>query len=167
MCLVSISYLSMQYVYCTFTVLPAVSALRQTHALLKHQRFNRKTHGFRTFSRFGLHVWNNVPRDIRLLSLLSKANSRHFYSPNISVKQYCLSLLSVCLIRARARACVCVCVCVWGGGSVGGCGCVRVCVRVRACVRDALTNIGGSALAQRVCGLGKDQWHYGVGGLPK
>ena len=83
----------------------------------------------------------HAPRDVRLLSLLSKANSRHFYSPNISVKQHCLSLLSVCII------------------------CVRACVFV--CARRADKYWGGSKLAQRVYGLSKDQWHYGVGGLPK
>ena len=29
--------------------------------MLKIQRFNRKTHGFRTFSHFGPHIWNNLP----------------------------------------------------------------------------------------------------------
>ena len=33
--------------------------------MLKFQRFNRKTHGFRTFSHFGPHIWNNLPQDIR------------------------------------------------------------------------------------------------------
>ena len=33
--------------------------------MLKIQRFNRKTHGFRTFSHFGPHIWNNLPQDIR------------------------------------------------------------------------------------------------------
>ena len=82
--------------------------------MLKIQRFNRKTHGFRTFLHFGPHIWNNLPQDIRLLSLPSKSNSRHFSSQNISVKPHCPSLLSVCT--------VCVCVC--------ACACVRACVRV-------------------------------------
>ena len=52
-----------------------------------------------------------------LLSLPSKANSRHFSSQNISVKSHCPSLLSVCYsvcacVRACVRACVCVCVCI-------------------------------------------------------
>ena len=29
--------------------------------MLKIQRFNRKTHGFRTFSHFGRYIWNNLP----------------------------------------------------------------------------------------------------------
>ena len=35
-----------------------------TH-MLKLQRFNLKTHGFRTFSHFGPHIWSNLPQDIR------------------------------------------------------------------------------------------------------
>ena len=73
--------------------------------MLKIQRFNRKTHGFRTFSHFGPHIWNNLPLDIRHSLLLQKP-TRHFSSQNISVKPHCLSLLSVCV-------CVCVCVCVY------------------------------------------------------
>ena len=42
-----------------------------------------------------------------LLSLPSKANSRHFSSQNISAKQHCPSPLSVCTM------CVCVCVCIF------------------------------------------------------
>ena len=47
----------------TFTVLPALSALRASSdtRMLRLQRFNRKTHGFRTFSHFGCHMWNNLP----------------------------------------------------------------------------------------------------------
>ena len=58
-----------------------------------------------------------------LLSLPSKASSRHFSSQNIPVKPHCPSFLSVCTV------CGCVCVCVRA--------CVRACVRVcaRACVR--------------------------------
>ena len=39
--------------------------------MLKIQRFNRKTHGFRTFSHFGPHIWNNLPQDIRHSATLS------------------------------------------------------------------------------------------------
>ena len=31
--------------------------------MLELQRFNRKTHGFRTSSHFGSHIWNNLPQD--------------------------------------------------------------------------------------------------------
>ena len=33
--------------------------------MLKIQRFNRKIHGFRTFSHFGPHICNNLLHDIR------------------------------------------------------------------------------------------------------
>ena len=50
--------------------------------MLKIQHFNHKTHGFCTFSHFASHIWNNLSQDIRrvLLSLPSKASSRHFSS---------------------------------------------------------------------------------------
>ena len=93
--------------------------------ILKIQWFNRKTLGFRTFSHFGPHIWNNLPKDIRRLSLPSKVNSRHFSSRNISVKLHCPSLPSVCTMCE----CVCVCVCVRACARV-----VCVCACVRACV---------------------------------
>ena len=39
--------------------------------MFKLQRFNRKTHGFHTFSHFGPHIWNNLPQDIRHSATLS------------------------------------------------------------------------------------------------
>ena len=50
---------------------PLFSALRQTHAC-----FNHKTHGFRTFSHFGPHSWNNLPQDIRHSATLSSFKSK-------------------------------------------------------------------------------------------
>ena len=44
--------------------------------MLKLQRFNRKTHGFRTFSNFGPHIWNNLPQDIRHSATLSSFESQ-------------------------------------------------------------------------------------------
>ena len=44
--------------------------------MLKIQRFNRKTHGFRTFSHFGPHIWNNLPQDIRHSATLSSFKSQ-------------------------------------------------------------------------------------------
>ena len=44
--------------------------------MLKLQRFNRKTHGFRTFSHFGPHIWNNLPQDIRQSATLSSFKSK-------------------------------------------------------------------------------------------
>ena len=50
--------------------------------MLKLQRFNRKTHGFHTFSHFGPHIWNNLPQDIRhsatLFSFKSKLKTFFF-----------------------------------------------------------------------------------------
>ena len=58
--------------------------------ILKIQRFNHKTHGFRIFSHFG--TWaptsgriSPKTSGILILFLPSKANSRHFSSHNISV----------------------------------------------------------------------------------
>ena len=88
---------------------------------LKIQHFNCKTHGFRIFSHFGPHIWNNLPPRHQALcySLPSKANSRHFSSPNISVKPHCPSLLSVCTVCVCVCMHVCVCVC---------CVCVCMCI---------------------------------------
>ena len=44
--------------------------------MVKIQRFNRKTHGFRTFSHFGPHIWNNFPQDIRHSATLSSFKSQ-------------------------------------------------------------------------------------------
>ena len=41
-----------------------------TH-MLKIQQYKRKTHGFRTFSCFGPHIWNSLPQDLRHCSTLS------------------------------------------------------------------------------------------------
>ena len=89
--------------------------------MLKIQRFNHKPHCFLTFSHSGPHIWNNLPQAIRLLllSLPSKANSRHFSSQNIAVKPHCLH-------SCQFVQCVCVCVCV--------CVCLCVCVCVYVCV---------------------------------
>ena len=43
--------------------------------LLKLQRFKRKTHGFRTFSQFGPHVWN-MQSPLRHQATLSSFKSR-------------------------------------------------------------------------------------------
>ena len=41
----------------------SVRSSSDTH-MLKLQRFNRKTHGLRTWSHFGPHIRNNLPQDI-------------------------------------------------------------------------------------------------------
>ena len=68
-----------------------------------------------------------------LLSLPSKANSRHFSSQNISVKPHYPSILSVCTVY------VCVCVC------------VRARARVRACVRACVCVCVSSILFKNPC----------------
>ena len=32
--------------------------------MLEIQQYKRKTHGFRTFSCFGPHIWNSLPQDL-------------------------------------------------------------------------------------------------------
>ena len=44
-------------------------------SMFKIQRFNCKTHGFRTFSLFGPHIWSNLPQDIRHSATLSSFKS--------------------------------------------------------------------------------------------
>ena len=76
--------------------------------MLKIQQYKRKTHGFRTISCFGPHIWNSLPQDLRHCSTLSsfKAKLKTFlfsqsFHPNY---QYPVS--------ATVLVCVCVCVCV-------------------------------------------------------
>ena len=38
--------------------------------MLEIQQHKRKTHGFRTFSCFGPHIWNSLPQDLRHCSTL-------------------------------------------------------------------------------------------------
>ena len=58
--------------YWTFTVLPALSGRSSSDTrMLKLQRFNRKTHGFRTFSHFVPHIRNNLPQDRHSATLSS------------------------------------------------------------------------------------------------
>ena len=62
--------------------------------MLKIQQYKRKTHGFRTFSCFGPHIWNSLPQDLRhcstLLSFKAKLKTSAFHSifipTNISTK---------------------------------------------------------------------------------
>ena len=44
--------------------------------MLKIQRSIRKTHGSRTFSHFGPHIWNNLPQDFRHSAILSSCRSQ-------------------------------------------------------------------------------------------
>ena len=44
--------------------------------LLTIQQYKRKTHGFRTFSCFGPHIWNSIPQDLRHCSTLSSFKAK-------------------------------------------------------------------------------------------
>ena len=44
--------------------------------MLEIQHYKRKTHGFRTFSCFGLHIWNSLPQDLRHCSTLSSFKAK-------------------------------------------------------------------------------------------
>ena len=44
--------------------------------MLEIQQYKRKTHGFRTFSCFGPHIWNSLPQDLRHCSTC------HLLKPN-------------------------------------------------------------------------------------
>ena len=61
--------------YYTLTVLPALRSSSDTR-MLKLQRFNRKTHDFRTFSHFGPNILNNLPQDIRHSATISSFKSK-------------------------------------------------------------------------------------------
>ena len=121
-------------------VLPALSALHQTHACSKSNDSTTKPMAFALSHTLAPTSRTVSPKTsgILLLSLPSKANSRHFSSQNILVKPHCPSLLSVCAVHCPSLLSVCtVCVCVracifcivmleplsiniWGGGGGGG-----------------------------------------------
>ena len=115
----------------TFTVLPALSTLRLTHACSKSNASTTKPMAFAPSHTLAPTFETISPKTsgTLLLSLLSKANSRHFFSQNISVKLHCPSLLSVCTVCLF----VCVCVCVFV--------CVCVCVRARVCSCVCISSI--------------------------
>ena len=98
--------------YYTLTVFPALSALRQPHACSNSNASTTKPIAFAL-----PHTLDPTSRTISpkisgtlLLSLPSTANSRHFSSQNISVKQHCPSPLSVCTVCVCMHACVRVCI---------------------------------------------------------
>jgi len=97
--------------------------------MLKIQCFNRKTHGFHTFSHFGPHIWNNLPQDIRHSATLSS-----FKSQLISLLRIFL-LNHIVLHSYQSVACVCVCVC--RHACTHSCVCVCVCVCVHVCASFA------------------------------
>ena len=100
-------------------LLPQQQRLKKTEEAVFEERSKNPAGGLKTNKRVAGHMemneWMNEnvyisPKTsgtlLVLLSLPSKANSRHFSSQNISVKPHCPSLLSVFTV------CVCVCVCV-------------------------------------------------------
>ena len=50
--------------------------LRSSTRMLKIQQYKRKTHGFRTFSCFGPHIWNSLLQDLRHCSTLSSFKAK-------------------------------------------------------------------------------------------
>ena len=44
--------------------------------ILKIQQYKCKSHGFRAFSCFGLHIWNSLPQDLRHCSTLSSFKAK-------------------------------------------------------------------------------------------
>ena len=84
----------------SFPLFPLI--VRHMHA--QNPTLQLQNHGIRTFSYFGPHIWNNLPRHQELCYSLFLQKPTHFSSQNISVKPHCSSLLSVCTV------CVCVCV---------------------------------------------------------
>ena len=112
----------------TFTILPALSALHQTHALSKFNASTAKPMAFTLSHTLAPMSGTISPKSsgILLFSLPSKVNSRHFSSQNISVKPHCPSLPSVWTVCVCVCVCECVCVCV----CVYVCACVYVCVHL-------------------------------------
>ena len=67
------AYLSeLLHVYTTSRTLRSSSDTR----MLEIQQFKRKSHGFRTFSCFGPHIWNSIPQDLRHRSTLSSFKAK-------------------------------------------------------------------------------------------
>ena len=44
--------------------------------MMEIQQYKRKTHGFRTFSCFGPHIWNSLPQDLSHCSTLSSFKAK-------------------------------------------------------------------------------------------
>ena len=105
--------------------------------ILKFQHFNRKTHGFRSFSYFGPHIWNNLPQDVR-----------HYFSPFLQKQVQDIPRLwafqlnngVLCpnslysntnckCVCVGMYVCVCVCACM--------CVCVCVCIVVHVCTMSS------------------------------
>ena len=67
------AYLSeLLHVYAPSRTLRSSSVTR----MLEIQQYKRKTHGFRTISCFGPHIWNSLPQDLRHCSTLSSFKAK-------------------------------------------------------------------------------------------
>ena len=101
--------------YCTFTLLPALSALRQTHACSNSNAPTTKSMSFVLSLTSVLTSGTVSPRltsGTQYYSLFLQKQT-HFSSLNISsIRQHCPSPLSVCAVCvcASVRACLCACV---------------------------------------------------------
>ena len=88
--------------YCTFTVLPALFALRLTNTCSNSNALN---HGFCTFSRFSPYIWNNLPQNIRdscyFLFLQKQTHyiSEYFSSTKLSFTPISLYNMHVCILH--------------------------------------------------------------------
>ena len=96
---------------CCMTVYTPSRTLRSSSdtRMLEIQQYKRKTHGFRTFSCFGPHIWNSLPQDLRHCSTLSsfKAKLKPASSHSISI----LTKISTQFLLQSVCVCMCVCVC--------------------------------------------------------
>ena len=67
------AYLSeLLHVYTPYRTLRSSSDTR----MLEIQQCKHKTHGFRTFSCFGPHIWNSLPQDLRHCSTMSSFKTK-------------------------------------------------------------------------------------------
>ena len=80
--------------------------------MLKIQQYKRKTHGFRTFSCFGPHVWNSLPQDLRLhcstLSSFTAKLKTFLFSQYFHPDSYQYPVSHCVCVCVCARACACV-----------------------------------------------------------
>ena len=75
--------------------------------MLEIQKYKGKTHGFRTFSCFGPHIWNSLPQDLRHCSTLSS------FKAKLKTSSHSISILTNASTQFLLQSmCVCVCVCV-------------------------------------------------------
>ena len=81
---------------CTFTVLLVLSALHQTHACSNST--DSSTAEAMAFAHSHTSVRTSGTVSLNCYSVPSKANPRHFSSPNISFKQHCPSPLCLYIV---------------------------------------------------------------------